>query len=142
MIEVNQFRAAIHKGKLTDLHDILSQALEFDARLSSIADNPPPEFRYYVLRTAPNSDIAFRDTYYVYFDLLTANLWNSVRVFRILMQEKIRDTLLKGFAAKPPVFILPEHTLQFQKSTDVCCELGAEILYSVPQHLGYVNHTR
>lgn len=141
MIEVNQFRAAIHKGRLTDLHDILSQALEFDARLNSIADKPPPEFRYYVLRTPPNSDIAFRDTYHVYFDLLTANLWNSVRVFRILIQETIRDTLLKGFATKPPVFILPEHTLQFQRSTDVCYELGAEILYSVPQHLGYIQNT-
>ena len=141
MIDVNQFRAAIDKGKITDYNDMLSQALELDTRLNSIADNPPLEFRYYALRTPPNSNIAFRDTYYVYFDLLTANLWNSVRVFRILVHEQIRNTLLEGFAAKPPKFKLPEHTMQYQRSTDTCYELGAQILYSVPQHLGYINHS-
>ena len=135
MIEVNQFRAAIHKGRLTNYHDILSQALELDTRLHSIADDPPPEFRYHVLRTAPNSEVAFRDTYYVYSDLLTANLWNSVRVFRVLVHEQIRNTMLQGFATKPPTFTLPEHTMQYQRSTDICYELGAEILFSVPQHL-------
>ena len=139
MIDVNQYRAAVRKGKITDLHEIISKALELDARLEAVADDPPPEFQYYVLRT--ESDIAYRGTYHVYFDLLTANLWNSVRVFRILLHEQIREALLKGFAAKPPVFTQAMHTAQLQRSTDACYELQAGILASVPQHLGYVNHT-
>ena len=139
MIEVNQYRAAIDKGKITDLHEIVSKALELDAKLDAVADNPPPEFQYYVLRT--ESDIAFRGIYHVYFDLLTANLWNSVRVFRILLHEQIRDTLLKGLSTKPPVFTQAVHTSQLQRSIDTCYELQAGILASVPQHLGYVNHT-
>ena len=140
MIEVNQFRAEVHKGHLSDLHDILSQALELDAKLLGLLANPPPEFRYYTLE-ASESDIAYGGTYHVYFDLLTANLWNSVRVFRILLHEQIRDTVLKGLSTNPPTFTKREHTSQLQRSMDTCYELQAGILCSVPQHLGYVGDT-
>jgi hypothetical protein len=47
MIDVNQYRVAVRKGKITDLHQIISKALELDARLEAVADHPPPEFQYY-----------------------------------------------------------------------------------------------
>jgi hypothetical protein len=53
-----------------------------------------------------------------------------------MLNEIIRNTLLKGFASKPPIFTGTEYTAQFQISTDVLYELQADILHSVPQHLG------
>lgn len=140
MIEVNQFRASVEKGIVSDKHEIVSMALELDSRLNAIPNDTPPEFRYYVVKSKSDTDFAFQGTYHVYYDLLTAHMWNSIRVFRILLHEQIRDTLLKGFSARPPVFTKAEHTIQFQKSTDICATLQADILGSVPQHLGYVGH--
>jgi len=53
-----------------------------------------------------------------------------------MLNEIIRNTLLKGFASKPPIFTGTEYTAQFQISTDILYELQADILHSVPQHLG------
>ena len=53
-----------------------------------------------------------------------------------MLNEIVRGTLLKGFASKPPIFTGTEYTAQFQISTDILYELQADILHSVPQHLG------
>jgi hypothetical protein len=66
-----------------------------------------------------------------------AQMWNSLRTTRILLNELIRDTLLAGFSAKPPVFSSTEYTAQFQISTDTMYEMQADILCTVPQHIGY-----
>jgi hypothetical protein len=63
-------------------------------------------------------------------------MWNSLRAVRIMLNEIIRGTLLKGFASKPPIFTGTEYTAQFQISTDILYDLQADILHSVPQHLG------
>jgi hypothetical protein len=65
-----------------------------------------------------------------------AQMWNSLRAVRIMLNEIIRNTLLKGFASKPPIFTGTEYTAQFQISTDILYEMQADILHSVPQHLG------
>jgi hypothetical protein len=64
-------------------------------------------------------------------------MWNSLRTTRILLNEMIRDTLLAGFSARPPVFNSTEYTAQFQISTDTIYEMQADILCTVPQHIGY-----
>lgn len=54
---------------------------------------------------------------------------------RVILNEIIRDVLLKGFATKPPIFPFAIHTAQFQLATDTLYELQNDILSSVPQHL-------
>ena len=141
MLDVNQFRAAIERGSISDLFVIIKGSIDLDERLASVSDDPPLEFQYHNLHTARCSDIVFGGIYHVYYDLLTANLWNAIRVFRILLHQKIRETLLQGFSSKPPRLNRPEYTAGFQRSTDLCYKLQAEILASVPQHLGYVKRT-
>ena len=85
--------------------------------------------------------LSITSVYHVYSDLLVANLWNARRVMRVLLHERIRDTLLQGFAARPPKFTTAEYTQQFQLSTDICYQLQADIMASVPQHLGCVKRT-
>jgi hypothetical protein len=65
-----------------------------------------------------------------------AQVWNALRMVRILLNEMIRDVLLEGFALKPPVFSGSEYTAQFQISTDTLYEMQADILCSVPHHMG------
>jgi len=62
-------------------------------------------------------------------------------VLRILLNVRIRDALLKGFSSKPPVFNQSEHAAQFQISTDLLYKLQADILASIPQHLGVVSRS-
>ncbi|KAK3686352.1 hypothetical protein LTR37_019895 [Vermiconidia calcicola] len=141
MLEVNQLRAAIAKGTITDRHAILAQAVELNQGITSILDDPPAQwqFHYFPADDQPGSaDVFYHGFAHNYSDTTVATMWNAARVMRILLNESIRDNLLKGFAVKPPVFTLPEHTAQFQLSTDICYQLQAEILASVPHHLGYV----
>jgi hypothetical protein len=64
-------------------------------------------------------------------------MWNTLRTGRILLNEVIRNTLLAGFSASSPVFRSAEHSAQFQISTDAIYEMQADILCTVPQHVGY-----
>jgi hypothetical protein len=141
MLEINQFRAAVERGKIRDLYAQLTAALRLDQRLVAIYKLPTPEWQYHTvsLATSDNS-FAYKGRYHVYGDLLTANMWNAVRVHRGLLHERIRELLLAGFTSRPPIFTQPEHTKQLQSSMDVCYAMQAEILASVPQHLGYVGH--
>ncbi|KAK5172734.1 uncharacterized protein LTR77_002854 [Saxophila tyrrhenica] len=137
LINANQYRCVVESKELTDPFDIVSKGLELDAPLAAVHDSSVPEWKYDV-RTSSEHHIAFKGTYHVYADLLTANLWSATRVMRSLLHETIRSTLLQGFAARPPVFTKVEHTKQFQRTTDLLHQLAADILASVPQHLGYV----
>ena len=56
-----------------------------------------------------------------------------------MLNETIRSTLVEGLSASPPRFTLPEYKMQFQLSTDVIYEMQADILATVPQHLGCVS---
>lgn len=140
MLDFNQHRAAVGNGKIENPHVILARSLELDRRLSEIYEVPTPEWEYQVITSdeIDTSHIVYNRVYHVYPDLLTANLWNAVRVMRGLLHEDLRKVLLKSFAARPPSFTLPEHTAQFQQSTDICYEIQAGVLASVPQHLGLV----
>ena len=139
MLDFNQYRAAISDGIITDPLEMLHEAVALDQRLVSMQGNSLPEFQYDICYTdEADPSVVHNGYYHVYADLWSANFYNSIRVIRILLHEAVREILLNGFAARPPTLSQPEHTAQFLLSTDVCNEMQAEILASVPQHLGYV----
>jgi len=139
MIEFADFRSKIRARVITDPKTILSKALELDGIFLELFSNVPPGWRYETVYTDADPDIVFNKRYHVYHDYWMAQLWNAMRSIRILLNEEIRDILLVGFSSKPPLFLGPEYTAQFQISTDVLYELAADILATVPQHLGYVS---
>ncbi len=140
LIDANNFRHAVDSKKTTDLLEIMSKSLEIDRRLAVVYDIPNPGWQYTVL-TSNDHEHVFGGVYHLYPDLLTANLWNAMRVMRTLLHEGIKTALLRGFAARPPIFTQPEHTAQLQTSMDLCYTLHMAIVASVPQHLGYVKQT-
>lgn len=64
-------------------------------------------------------------------------MWNGVRAIRIVLNQMIRSFLLRGFAARPPLFTEQTYTLMFQHATDNLIMLQNEVIASVPQYLGY-----
>jgi hypothetical protein len=129
--------AEMQQKILTDRETILSRALELDAKLLEIVANVQPGWEYKTVFTEEKSEHVFNGRYHVYKDYWMSQMWNTLRTGRILLNEVIRNTLLAGFSASPPVFRSAEHSAQFQISTDAIYEMQADILCTVPQHVGY-----
>jgi hypothetical protein len=112
--------------------------LSFSYGLLANSEQLSPEWKYEVIHTDVKSEFIWDGKYHIYFDYWVSQVWNAMRTIRILLNEMIRDVYIKGFAKRPPLFIGAEHTAQFQRSTDVLFEMQADILATIPQHLGYV----
>ena len=136
MMDFTNFHAAVVDGSISDPEVILTRSLELDGRYLEIFDDIPPGWRYQTIFADEDSGFIYNRRYHIYYDYWIAQMWNGMRTVRVILNEKIRDILLEGFAAKPPRFNKPEHTAQFQISTDTLYQMQADILASVPQHLG------
>lgn len=138
MMKFSSLRADVAQGTLTDLNEILRQALEIDGIMLNLGASTPHEgWAYETVYTDEACDFVWNGQYHVYYDYWIAQIWNALRVVRIMANEMIRNILLKGFASLPPVFSQPEHTAQFQISTDTLYQLQADVLHSIVQHVGY-----
>lgn len=139
MMEFTTLYAGVRDGSLSDPQEILTRALELDGRIVDMFKTDlPPGWEYETVYTDMNADWIYNGRYHIYGDHWIAQIWNGMRSTRIMLGEMIRDLLLAGFSSKPPLFTAPEYTAQFQASTDVIYAMQADILRTVPQHLGYV----
>lgn len=139
MLEANQFRARTKDGMKVNAEDIVTQALECDQSLASMCSNPPDGWGFLPSYSSQyNPAIIFRGRCDVYNDSNAIYLWNAARIIRILLHQRIRELLLRGFASVHPTFTQAEHTAQYQRSTDICYEMQADLLASMPQQLGYM----
>lgn len=100
-----------------------------------ISNNVPVGWEYRTVLVDQDYEFVYNRRYHIYHDYWIAQMWNGIRTVRVILNEQIRNCLLKGFAAKPPLFTKPEHTAQFQISTDTLYKMQSDILASVPQHL-------
>ena len=129
--------ATVQKGKLTDLQEILSKSLELDEKLVQIFSGATHDWTFSTIYTDDDPDLVYNGRFHVYQHALSAQMWNGMRAIRIMLNEMIRNVLLKGFSLKPPLFVHRIHTEQLQTSTDVLYQLSSDIISSVPQYLGY-----
>lgn len=136
--ELTNFRASIRQGSLLDSEEIIRRALELDCELVQVFASVDPEWLYETVYTDTNPEIIYNRRYDIYYDYWIAQIWNGMRLSRIMLNEAVRVHLLKGFTSTPPRFTTQEYTAQFQVSIDVITRMRDEILYSVPQSLGYV----
>lgn len=143
-MEFTNFNASVLGGSLTDPEVILEKSLELDARYRFFYTNVPPGWEYetVLLDADSDCDFVYSGRYHIYYDYWIAQMWNGMRTVRIILHEFIREVLLKGFSAQPPLFTKPEHTAQLQLSTDTLYEMQADILASIPQHLGVTPRPR
>ncbi|RDW74132.1 hypothetical protein BP5796_07574 [Coleophoma crateriformis] len=138
MIAYAQLRADIRVKKTSDPLEILQKVIELDGILLDIFERTPEGWHYTTIYTDSDPEVVWNGKYHLYYDYWIANIWNGMRTTRILLNTTMRSILLDGFSAKPPTFTSPEYTAQYQISTDTVYQLQADILASVPQHMGYV----
>ena len=137
MVLLTNFRARVRRGIIWQPHQILTQALELDAVFVSMFSNVPRWWTYQTIYTEADPDIVISGCYHVYHDFQAAQLWNGMRTFRIMLNEMIRNVLLKNFFSDPTQVSSQEYVAQYERSTQVLYQMQSDILASVPQHLGY-----
>jgi hypothetical protein len=136
MMEFTNFSASMNDGTVSDPVIVMNRCFEIDGKYMEIFNNVPDGWKYQTILNDEDMDYVYKRRYHIYYDYWIAQLWNGMRTVRIMLHEKIRLLLLEGFAMKPPLFTTPEYSLQYQASTDTLHQMQADILASVPQHLG------
>ncbi|PQE05572.1 hypothetical protein CJF30_00007731 [Rutstroemia sp. NJR-2017a BBW] len=135
-----KFRADLRTQVFGDSASIIQHALALDQEVVEAFYNVPPGWEYETVEIDKNiaPHIVYDGKYDIYYDYWVAQLWNSSRNCRLLLNEVIRQHILEGFKSVPPLFTDSLYTAQYQLSTDTLVELRNEILRSIPQSLGYV----
>lgn len=140
MIDFTIFNAKFCAGQYTDPLEAINDAEALNERFLAFSKTIPKGWEYVTVQTQDYPDIVFDGYYHVYFDHWVAQIWNAIRELRILLNEIIRDILQKGFASGTPCLPSPKYAEKFQTCTKVMYELQADILASVPQHVGFGWH--
>ena len=139
MMEFTAYNASICDGTLNDSDAIITRGLELDGMLKDAFENPYDTWEYETVFTEAEPELIYNGCYHVYHDNWVAQIWNGMRCFRCLFHERIHETIQAARLEHPPRLTDPSHTTQLQISTDIMCNMQADILASVPQHLGYVS---
>lgn len=145
MMEFTIYNTSILNGTLSDPDAIIARGLELDSILKDAFDPMvmPDEWEYETVQTEAEPNLIYRGRYHIYFDHWIAQIWNGMRSFRCLLHEHIHKTIQDGHLANPPRLTDPSHTAQLLRSTNIMCDMQADILATLPQHIGYVSrHNR
>lgn len=133
--DVVNLRADIISNTTMSLQSILDQALELDNVAEKVFEYAGPEWSYEEVALASPNPAVFGQTYHIYPSHATAQTWNWVRYTKIYIHDIIRNTLLAGLAAAPPVFTEPHHLQQLARCIEVLRTVQSGILASAPQFL-------
>jgi hypothetical protein len=134
-MKTNDLRAHIIGQRIPDLRDIIDRAIELDTIALSIFQKAGAEWQYETVPYSGEIPAVFGDEYHVYPTHATAQTWSWVRYNRIYYHDIIRNTILAGMAASPPVLKGLRYTELLRTSTGTLAQLQSDILASMPQFL-------
>ena len=139
LMPITDFCAGVRQGDTSDPYAILSRAQELDKKIESVCLHFPPGWQYETVHTGEgvDPDIIFHGYFHAYGSFMSMQLWNSMRICRVLLNEVIRRTLMRGISSGSPRFGGPERTQHLATSVDTLFRMQADILASIPQHRGY-----
>lgn len=138
---LTNFRAHIKCGFFSDPREMLARAREIDSAALLICADAESLYEYDTIYTNAEPDLFPGGCYHVYRDYMAATIWNGMRTIRMLLQQNIRDALLKLSSPKSSYFTDEPYAAQYQASTDILYQLQSDIIASVPQHLGFATTT-
>jgi hypothetical protein len=127
-------RARILNQEMFSLEDMIQSALELDGIAVSIFTGQGPEWDYDVVYCNKQERI-FENFYHIYPTAIAAQTWNWMRYNRIYFHDIIRNSILAGFAASPPMLIGQKYHEQMEESTRTLYKLQSDIIASMPQFL-------
>ena len=139
-IDAIDFRAHILNHQLTDLVTIVERGLELDDRAKRIFEAAERDWRYEVVPCDEGTPGIFGQEYHVYPHLAAAQTWNWIRYIRIYLHDILRNSLIAGFSAVPPVFVGKEYMQLLTDSTETLYKMQADVFASMPQYLHDTPH--
>lgn len=134
MMDFTDFHSHIQKRRLVDPRTILKIALELDSRMFSIIEELDDEWKF---DTVPvdNNPSGYA---HIYHNFGAAQGWNGIRAIRVMLHGIARVAIRRDRESSHPRSSLDEvYTEQLERSAEVLAQLQADILASIPQHLGY-----
>ena len=139
LFSCTNFRARVRRGTISNTQTILQSALELDRRVLSLFSDVAPIWRYSTVYTEADPNIVYAGYYHMYQNYMSAQMWNGMRSYRIMIHRIIYDTLLSEMSSKSPLFSIQQCLAQIQRSLEVSNQMQSDILASVPQHTGYTS---
>lgn len=133
-IKTIDLRAQILNQKAFSLIEIIDAALELDDIAVAIFNDTDANWAYEEVACEPQANV-FGNSYHVYSTSAAAQTWNWVRYNRIYFHDIIRNCILAGFAARPPVLIGSYYHDQLERSTQALYKIQSDIIASMPQFL-------
>ncbi len=132
MIEFARLRHNVKKGVLSD--DVaISSLVELDAKFLRLAMEVSPTWQYKTRRMVEKSNHHYERYHHVYPAEHIAQMWNTLRLTRILLNEFICSLCSNSHeGVKRDSRALTLH----QYSTETITEMTSDICASVPQYIG------
>ncbi|KAL3465919.1 hypothetical protein BJX64DRAFT_284853 [Aspergillus heterothallicus] len=136
--------AGIKDGTIIQPTEILRVALNLDAELTAIAAAVPMTWHYQTVSVPrvedglpiPFTPAIWGDCYHVYSNINICSVWNNHRSARLMIHELIINTV-KVLERDPLyAFLVGEYRSLRAQSQHVSRQLVADIIASVPFHLG------
>jgi hypothetical protein len=126
------FRAELREGKVTDPRAVVERAKDLDRRLQETHRNLPGELRYETIVDTQRPEVVWDGYYHQYDNYWTAQVWNGMRVCRIILHECMLGQFNR--VDRGLVFTDAEIARESAGCITVLLEMQAGILASVPMH--------
>ncbi|CAI7636950.1 unnamed protein product [Penicillium glandicola] len=140
----NQVQPEQETPFLTDEWEtLLSHAAELSQRLENLFAELPVSWRFKTVSDpTANPRLVFRGKYHIYYNTWIAKVWDGMRACRIMLNQVIYCLLLReGLTWAPHEFSDDgAYTSLLQRTSDTTTEMRDDILASVPQMLGFIQH--
>jgi Fungal specific transcription factor domain len=129
---LTDLRAAIEDGQMTDPVSVIRRATEVDNEARSLSPDMPVAWSYVVAYSSTDDVAVFERTYHIYKDHRAAQMWNTIRMTRMLLNEVIHENLAKARSDSSWTTV-PKYSTLLEHHASVSRAMTTEILASVPQ---------
>lgn len=130
MIEFARLRQDIKESNMSD-NEAISSLVSLDAKFMILARNIPPTWRYATVRIDDKSMHHYDFFHHIHPAEHVAQMWNTLRLTRILLNELICSRCLNEGVLKPG----SEVDAAWQRSVGIIRAMASDICASLPQYL-------
>ncbi|CAI7618733.1 unnamed protein product [Penicillium viridicatum] len=122
---------------------LLSHAAELSQRLETLFAELPVSWRFKTVSDpTANPRLVFQGKYHIYYNTWIAKVWDGMRACRIILNQVIYCLLLREGLTWAPLEFSDggAYTSLLQRTSDTTTVMRDDILASVPQMLGFIQH--
>jgi hypothetical protein len=130
-----ELQAAMEEQRITDPPDIISWAKKVDLQAVEYAASLLSSWLYDLVYSCDETESVFQRRYHIYKDHRVAQLWNTVRMTRLMINQIIHDQLSIAMGGAVDPETLSDLAMLSASCAHIITEMAEEICASVPQFL-------